>query len=122
MCACLHVSTARDRSITGPATASICLALALLLSHLSTLNLARCGCASRAARYDRALWNAFKSPWQKIFAIQGRGPFYDQTGAIRDVMQNHLFQILANLMMEPPIRTDSESIRDEKVKNHVQWI
>jgi glucose-6-phosphate 1-dehydrogenase len=50
------------------------------------------------------------------FGVQGRGAFYDQTGAIRDVVQNHLFQILANLTMEPPVRTDSESIRDEKVK------
>jgi glucose-6-phosphate 1-dehydrogenase len=50
------------------------------------------------------------------FGVQGRGAFYDGTGAIRDVIQNHLFQILANLAMEPPPRTDSESIRDEKVK------
>ena len=50
------------------------------------------------------------------FGIQGRGAFYDQTGAVRDVVQNHLFQVLANLAMEPPARTDSESVRDEKVK------
>ena len=50
------------------------------------------------------------------FGVQGRGAFYDQTGAIRDVIQNHLFQILTNLAMEPPVRTDSESVRDEKVK------
>jgi glucose-6-phosphate 1-dehydrogenase len=50
------------------------------------------------------------------FGIQGRGAFYDQTGTIRDVVQNHLFQVLANLAMEPPVRTDSETIRDEKVK------
>lgn len=50
------------------------------------------------------------------FGIQGRGSFYDQTGTIRDVMQNHLFQILCNLAMEPPVRLDSETIRDEKVK------
>jgi glucose-6-phosphate 1-dehydrogenase len=50
------------------------------------------------------------------FGVQGRGAFYDQTGTIRDVVQNHLFQILANLAMEPPVRTDSESMRDEKVK------
>jgi glucose-6-phosphate 1-dehydrogenase len=50
------------------------------------------------------------------FGVQGRGAFYDQTGTIRDVVQNHLFQILANLSMEPPVRTDSETIRDEKVK------
>jgi glucose-6-phosphate 1-dehydrogenase len=50
------------------------------------------------------------------FGIQGRGAFYDGTGAVRDVVQNHLFQVLSNLTMEPPVRTDSESIRDEKVK------
>jgi glucose-6-phosphate 1-dehydrogenase len=50
------------------------------------------------------------------FGVQGRGAFYDQTGAIRDVMQNHLFQILCNLAMEPPVRADSETVRDEKVK------
>jgi glucose-6-phosphate 1-dehydrogenase len=50
------------------------------------------------------------------FGVQGRGAFYDQTGTIRDVVQNHLFQVLANLAMEPPVRTDSESMRDEKVK------
>jgi glucose-6-phosphate 1-dehydrogenase len=50
------------------------------------------------------------------FGVQGRGGFYDKTGAIRDVIQNHLFQVLSNLAMEPPARLDSESIRDEKVK------
>ena len=50
------------------------------------------------------------------FGVQGRGAFYDETGAIRDVIQNHLFQILSNLAMEPPVRTDSETVRDEKVK------
>ena len=50
------------------------------------------------------------------FGVQGRGAFYEQVGTVRDVVQNHLFQVLANLAMEPPIRADSESIRDEKVK------
>jgi glucose-6-phosphate 1-dehydrogenase len=50
------------------------------------------------------------------FGVQGRGGFYEETGTIRDVMQNHLFQLLANLAMEPPVRTDSESIRDERAK------
>src|ERR1700743_2456315 len=50
------------------------------------------------------------------FGVQGRGAFYEQVGTVRDVVQNHLFQVLANLTMEPPVRTDSESIRDEKVK------
>lgn len=50
------------------------------------------------------------------FGVQGRGLFYEETGVIRDVMQNHLLQILANLAMEPPAGIDSESVRDEKVK------
>jgi glucose-6-phosphate 1-dehydrogenase len=50
------------------------------------------------------------------FGVQGRGGFYDQTGTIRDVVQNHLFQVISNLAMESPVRMDSESIRDEKVK------
>jgi glucose-6-phosphate 1-dehydrogenase len=50
------------------------------------------------------------------FGVQGRGAFYEQAGAIRDVVQNHLLQVLALLTMEPPAGTDSESVRDEKVK------
>jgi glucose-6-phosphate 1-dehydrogenase len=50
------------------------------------------------------------------FGVQGRGSFYDQTGAIRDVVQNHIFQVMCNLAMECPARRDSESMRDEKVK------
>ncbi|MGH7942227.1 MAG: glucose-6-phosphate dehydrogenase [Limisphaerales bacterium] len=67
------------------------------------------------------LWNRHQIESVQItmaedFGVQGRGAFYEQVGAIRDVIQNHLFQVTANLAMEPPIRTDSESIRDEKVK------
>ncbi len=47
------------------------------------------------------------------FGVQGRGSFYDETGAIRDVVQNHIFQVISNLAMEPPARNDSESLRDE---------
>ena len=67
------------------------------------------------------LWNrthvaSVQITMAESFGVQGRGAFYDQTGTIRDVMQNHLFQVLTNLTMDPPIRPDSESIRDEKVK------
>ena len=48
--------------------------------------------------------------------MNGRGKFYEETGAIRDVMQNHLLQILAFLAMEPPVNSEGESLRDEKVK------
>src|SRR5882724_8584836 len=67
------------------------------------------------------LWNrshveSIQITMAEDFGVQGRGVFYEQVGTVRDVIQNHLFQVLANLTMEPPTRTDSESIRDEKVK------
>ena len=50
------------------------------------------------------------------FGVQGRGAFYEQAGAIRDVAQNHLLQLLSNVAMEPPAGRDYQSVRDEKVK------
>jgi len=66
--------------------------------------------------WNRHLVESVQITMAEDFGIQGRGAFYDGTGTIRDVVQNHLFQMLAYLTMEPPVRTDSESIRDEKVK------
>ena len=50
------------------------------------------------------------------FGVEGRGGFYDSVGAIRDVFQNHLLQVVAFLAMEPPSAADPESLRDEKVR------
>jgi glucose-6-phosphate 1-dehydrogenase len=50
------------------------------------------------------------------FGIQGRGAFYDGVGAIRDVVQNHLMQLLSNIAMEPPPLPTVEALRDERVK------
>jgi glucose-6-phosphate 1-dehydrogenase len=50
------------------------------------------------------------------FGVGSRGKFYEEVGAIRDVVQNHLLQVVAHLAMEPPNAADAESLRDEKVK------
>jgi len=50
------------------------------------------------------------------FGVAGRGKFYDETGAIRDVVQNHMLQVVALLAIEPPTDMYAESLRDEQVK------
>jgi glucose-6-phosphate 1-dehydrogenase len=52
----------------------------------------------------------------EAFGVQGRGKFYDETGAIRDVIQNHLLQVVGYLAMEPPVSLYPDSVRDEQVK------
>jgi glucose-6-phosphate 1-dehydrogenase len=52
----------------------------------------------------------------ETMGIEGRGRLYEQVGAIRDVIQNHMLQVLSYLAMEPPVLSDAESIRDEQVK------
>ena len=50
------------------------------------------------------------------FGVQGRGGFYETAGCLRDVVQNHIFQVIALLAMEPPASRDAEALRDEKAK------
>ena len=50
------------------------------------------------------------------FGVQGRGKFYEEVGVVRDVIQNHLLQVLSLLAMEAPTNADAESIRDEQAK------
>ncbi len=50
------------------------------------------------------------------FGVQGRGKFYDEVGAIRDVVQNHMFQVLALLAIDPPADRSADAMRDEKLR------
>lgn len=52
----------------------------------------------------------------EVLGVESRGYFYEETGALRDMVPNHLFQILSLLAMEPPLSLSSDSIRDEKTK------
>ena len=60
--------------------------------------------------------NSVQITMAESFGVQGRGAFYEQTGAIRDVVQNHMLQVVGFLAMEPPLTTYHEAIRDEQVK------
>lgn len=50
------------------------------------------------------------------FGVRGRGKFYEEAGAVRDVVQNHLLQVIALLAMEPPVARNPEGVRDAKAQ------
>jgi glucose-6-phosphate 1-dehydrogenase len=50
------------------------------------------------------------------FGVEGRGAFYDGVGALKDVVQNHLLQVVSLMAMEPPVSADADALRDETVK------
>lgn len=68
-----------------------------------------------------AVWNrdhvcSVSVTMAEAFGVEGRGHFYEEVGAIRDVMQNHLLQVVAHLAMEPPVGNGIDSLRDEKAR------
>ena len=65
---------------------------------------------------DRQHVDAVQITMAEDFGVRGRGKFYEETGAIRDVIQNHMLQLVAILAMDPPVGNDVETVRDEKAR------
>ena len=66
--------------------------------------------------WNRTIVDSVQITMAENFGVQGRGSFYEETGAIRDVVQNHLLQVIALLAMEAPIGHDPASMRAEKLR------
>ncbi|HYH48434.1 MAG TPA: glucose-6-phosphate dehydrogenase [Acidimicrobiia bacterium] len=66
--------------------------------------------------WNRRYVSSFQITMAETFGIGSRGRFYEEAGAIRDVVQNHLLQVVTLVAMEPPVGVDAEALRDERVK------
>jgi glucose-6-phosphate 1-dehydrogenase len=65
---------------------------------------------------DRDHVDSVQITMAESFGVRGRAKFYEETGAIRDVIQNHMLQVMAILAMDPPVGEDVEAVRDEKAR------
>ena len=64
--------------------------------------------------WNRIYINSIQITMAERFGVQDRGKFYDETGAIRDVFQNHMLQVLASLTMDPPTGEECDAVREQK--------
>jgi glucose-6-phosphate 1-dehydrogenase len=66
--------------------------------------------------WNRAFVDGVQITMAEAFGVQGRGNFYEEVGAVRDVVQNHLLQVIALLAMEAPVGRDPDAMRAEKLR------
>src|SRR5207253_1939518 len=66
--------------------------------------------------WNRNYVSAVQITMAERFGVRGRGRFYDEVGAIRDVLQNHMLQVTALLAMDAPVGRDAEILHDEKLR------
>ena len=66
--------------------------------------------------WNRNFVHSVQITMAESFGVEGRGSFYDKVGTLKDVVQNHLMQIVCLLAMEPPVSGDADAVRDERVK------
>ncbi|HTT04910.1 MAG TPA: glucose-6-phosphate dehydrogenase [Steroidobacteraceae bacterium] len=64
--------------------------------------------------WNRSYVRSVQITMAESFDVRGRGRFYEEAGAIRDVIQNHLLQVMSNLIMDPPLHGSASALRDEK--------
>ena len=96
-----------NRSCTGSTTFwASCRCKTSCICGSRTRSWSRCGTAITSA--------ACRSRMAESFGVDGRGSFYDHVGCLRDVVQNHLMQVLAMVAMEPPARGDLDSLSNRK--------
>src|SRR5690625_7900949 len=74
-----------------------------------------------ANRFLEPVWNnnhieQVQITYAETLGVEKRAPYYDHAGALRDMLQNHLMQLLSVIAMEPPATLDADALRDEKVK------
>jgi glucose-6-phosphate 1-dehydrogenase len=66
--------------------------------------------------WNRRYVHSIQVTMAEQFGVEGRGRFYETVGALRDVVQNHLLQVVTLLAMEPPVAADADALRDERAK------
>ena len=105
-------------------SASTCCARTRSIASITTSAKRRCRtswCSAFANGIFEPLWNHkyidnVQLTVAEAIGIEGRGNYYDQSGTLRDMVQNHIFQFMCLMAMEPPVAFEPNAVHDEKVK------